>query len=236
MKEKKGAVIKGLYEKLERSRGFDIKRSIDELKLSMGVLDGNFFELTQFIKDYEKNEDILHDGELDRKLSKEIVRLIQNYVASDYSYNEHAYKIVKKLDIDLLDDFKIERDKVRQDENVAFVRDLRRYSQHYSIIRQSTRISLTRVSEEKPLFDRKISVELTKEMLEEWSDWHSKAKEFIKKMDDQIKLIIPLAKQLKKIHELHIWLLDEIFERFKHPIAEYTKILDKMRSVQEINE
>lgn len=60
MKEKKGAVLKCLFKKLERSRGSDIKRSVDELNLSMGVLDDNFIGLTQFIKDYEKNEEIVH--------------------------------------------------------------------------------------------------------------------------------------------------------------------------------
>jgi hypothetical protein len=59
MKEKKRAVLKCLFEKLERSRGSDIKRSVDEYNLRMGVLDDNFIELTQFIKDYEKNEEII---------------------------------------------------------------------------------------------------------------------------------------------------------------------------------
>ena len=79
----------------------------------------------------------------------------------------------------------------------------------------------------------KILVELSKKVLEEWKDWHSGAKEFIKKMDDKTKLIIPLTKQLKKIHELHRWIVDEIFERFEQPIDEYHKILDEIRLIEE---
>jgi hypothetical protein len=51
-------------------------------------------------------------------------------------------------------------------------------------------------------------------------------------MDDRIKLIIPLAKQLKKIHELHNWVLDEVFERFETPINEYHTILNEIITVQ----
>jgi hypothetical protein len=203
------------------------------LIFSKSVLDKNFIELTQFIKDYEMNEEIITNGELDRKLTNEIVRLLQNYVASDYSYSEHAYRIVELLDDKLREDFIKEREKIRRDENVAFIRDLRRYSQHCSIIRQTTHVMFTRVNMDKPLFHSQTSVELSRESLVEWKDWSSKSKIFIKNMDGHIKLIIPLAKQLKKINELHKWLIDAIYDRFDYELTEYNTLVSKIIELQE---
>jgi len=215
-----------LYEKIWKSDGYAIKQKIDELSLSKTVLDSNFSELVDFIKEYEENKEILTDGVLNRKLKNEIVRLVQNYVASDYSYIEHAERVVKHLDDEeLLSAFYEKRGKMWNDESVAFVRDLRRYSQHCGIIQQTTLIRFTRANMDQPLSHSDTSVVLMKENLMKWKDWKSKSNSFIKKMDNQVKLIIPLTRQFKILNAFHEWLFDEIFLRFEKQIEQYNSII-----------
>jgi hypothetical protein len=52
-------------------------------------------------------------------------------------------------------------------------------------------------------------------------------------MDEKIKLIIPLPKQLKIINEFHNWLINEINTRFEEPLKEYHSIVGQIIHLQE---
>jgi len=227
------SLLKETYDELQKSFGYLLRNKLNEIHLSKSVLDLNFVELANFIKEYEATEEIITDGEKDREMRTELVRLLQNYVASVYSYNEHVDKTLKKIEYGLCKAYEKERKKIREDENVAFVRDLRRYSQHFELIPQSTSVSFVRINDSKPIFESSISVELLKDSLEKWDGWRGKSKDFIINMDESIKLIIPLAKQLRKLNELHNWVLDEIFSRYKEQIAELNDLIEEILTLQE---
>ncbi len=120
--------------------------------------------------------------------------------------------------------YKTELEKYNFDNFVDFIKDLRHYSQHRSILPITTTMvigSSNSISEREPLKQRLL---LKKKYLLEWRGLSEKSKNLLENYPDTIELKDIFNKYQKFIVDFYKWIYLETINLYKKEINEFNKI------------
>ncbi len=158
---------------LEQSKEMEIYRNFQALQASFRVFRSNFYELVQgleHLKDPRNSLTMYSDDKRENleKLLDKTSRLLHNFLASAFSLIEHTRKIINRLYSGqaFRDEYqqKLEQDVINQPVH-GFVKQLRNYTQHYTLPILALQITL--------IEDLDFRVKMDVEILKQWDNWGS---------------------------------------------------------------
>jgi len=226
-----------LVNKLEKSEGSKILKMIRHLHISKYTLDKNFEDLIKIIYSYEidlsiwsvENRKKLDDFQM------EFLRLLHNYISSAYSLREHTRNFNEELGNSKFNSFyNKERDNLRNDEIIAFRKDLRSYTQHYKLPITQVSLKFTRNkkgkggSSEQKLF-------LNKKNLISWKGWGRLSKQYLKKQHENIDIKKFLLEHQHKVTSFYKRLSGKVSLIYKKEFQECSKLEKEIFKLQEKN-
>ena len=125
-----------LIDKREKLEGTKLIRKIERLAISNSVLYGNFQQLLLFLENYERDISLsfLANRQKQRNAQIEATRLLHNFSASVLTLIDHTRNFIKELGNQQLSEYYGQaKNKLIEHEIVAFMKDLRIYTQHHEL-------------------------------------------------------------------------------------------------------
>lgn len=198
------------FDIIEQSREMDIYRSLESLKSSFQVFEGNSAELVKLLEPLEDPREALFkyanpdkSENLDN-LIKETKRLLHNFLASAKSLIDHTRVIVNRLypeDHEFRGEY---QRKPNQDlaNNMLqkFVQNLRNYTQHYTLPILALQIKF--VSEPN---DLSVTLRVDIEILKQWDNWGS-SRAYLDSLKDGLPIIALASTYYILIQDFYVWL------------------------------
>ncbi|HSH66310.1 MAG TPA: hypothetical protein VLB84_11050 [Bacteroidia bacterium] len=225
--------ILDLQDELKEMPQFKTLEIIRHFNHSIKVFTGNFRqlqELLEFHNDPIKSQELhtVINRELLYEFHNEIARLLHNYVASAFSLIDHTrihYNKLYKSD-GKFPDYESEVKKIFIDDPLAnFIKDLRRFVQHYKLPEIS---SNTVFKTNPPEFKR--TLKLKKEDLMKF-DWNSKSTLFLNQNNDDIDLLLLINKYYEKVSGFYKWFTDRQNEIHQEDIVVVENKKDEIRKI-----
>jgi len=226
-----GKSIVQLDKALRETPEFGITEEISSFSRSIELFDGNYHELRDliiFFEDVNQSFYLEQDGndEERRRLLRDIVRRMHNYVASVLSLIDHSRLHYRKL-YDRNNIFPEYQSKVDQvfkfDPLSCFVKDLRQYFQHYGLPGIYFQTSWTR---ESGLMERTVRLRLTD--LEHFT-WSSTAKKFLVTQTEDINLLTLTDAYHDKVTVFYDWFQERQKQLHADAIRKVTDVKREMR-------
>jgi hypothetical protein len=193
------------FDILEQSKEMEIYRNFQALQASFRVFSGNFNELVRGLEHLKDSRSSLamynddHRENVDNLLDK-TSRLFHNFLASAFSLIEHTRKIVNRLYSGqaFKDEYqkKLEQDVSSQPVH-GFVKELRNYTQHYTLPILALKITL--------LEDLDFRVRMDVEILKQWDNWKS-SKSYLDTLGDSFCIETVANEYFVVIHNFYVWL------------------------------
>lgn len=205
---------------------FHLYLELHSLSQSIYVFDKNFIELERLLNflanDSRANSLFwLRNQDKLQEIDREIIRLLHNFVASALSLIDHTRRLYNKLyqDTGHFPDYSEKMQITFANDPLSqFVRDLRRYCQHYkapdiSFVARAVNLQdgLTR------------SVELPLESLQEFTDWSALAKKYLKGLDSGVDILQIAAAYRNKVIGFYEWFQKRQFEIHDTEINRFRK-------------
>lgn len=216
-----------LITKLESSKGNKILSKIKNLAISQYTFNKNYGELINFIKAYEENKSIWalkNRPKLDA-VQREFLRLLHNYLSSVYSLIQHTLTFRDKLKNDKFKKFyNTEASKFKIDEIMGFVKDLRRYAQHYKVPLSKASVSFKAGGMEVGRGTFKQELLLDKKELLKWGRWTAPSKKYLDKQAKDINLRDLMAEYYNKIQTFYKEIYSKISQLYEKEIKEFVTI------------
>jgi len=188
--------------------GWKIANRIRPVDISYYIFNQNCEELKQFLVAYSKPEVALEISRVEnrRKLDaflKEVMRRLQNYLASAMSLVDHTFLLVRDLykGTPFEKEYHCERNRrFTESPQPQFVQQLRKYALHQSIVDAA---AITSWSRDEPL---DTSIKLHIETLRTWKGWKGRAMEYVKTAPNDIKLLDLVEAYAAEVREFYEWL------------------------------
>lgn len=228
--------IRDLIDKREKLEGTKLIRKIERLAISNSVLYGNFQHLLSFLQNYER--DISFSFLVNRTKQKnamlEATRLLHNFSASVLTLIDHTRNFIKELENQKLNEYYEQtKNKLIEHENVAFMKELRIYTQHNELPLTTHLFELKRKEEGniKSELVHKQSLCLEKKRLTEWGNWSNKAKNYLSKYESYIDIQEFSSEYYKLIKEFYDELYNyvgRVFEKEIMELAEFERKVVKL--------
>ncbi len=223
-----------LVKKLDKLEGNEILQKIKHLSISQYTLNKNFDDVVKIIHSYETDLSIWsveNRGKLDA-FQIEFLRLLHNYISSAYSLREHTRIFKKDLDnTEFTSFYDKERNKLSNDEIIAFRKDLRSYTQHYKLPISNVSLKFTKNKVGKGgLSEQKLF--LNKESLLLWKGWGNLSKQYLKKQSKKIDIKDFLHQHHAKVEGFYRRLYDKVSSIYKKEISEYLKLEKEILELQ----
>lgn len=202
-----GKSIVQLDKALRETPEFGITEEIRSFSHSIELFDGNYHELRNlliFFEDINQSYYLEQDGndEERRRLLRDIVRRMHNYVASVLSLIDHSRLHYRKLydRTNIFPEYQTKVDEVfKFDPLACFVKDLRQYFQHYGLPGIYFQTNWTRAS---GLMERTVRLRLTD--LKHFT-WSSTAKKFLVAQTEDINLLTLTDAYHNKVTAFYNW-------------------------------
>ena len=196
-----------LREELFQSSQWQLKSDINNLGISKFIFDQNYYDLKRLALAFAEPKFAIEVSRVGNEEKMKIVhrtfvRLLHNYLASAHSLIEHSQVFKNKYYND--HDFKQEyQDKITShfdnSQLAHFIKELRHYIIHKGLPITSARIQFGRDKE----FDSSIMLHINE--MREWSGWTSKSTEFMKALNDKIKIYDIVDSYWNLVGEFYDW-------------------------------
>lgn len=204
---KQGKSIVQLDKALRQTAEFAITDEIRSFSRSIELFDGNYRELRDlllFFEDINKSIYLEQDGnDIERRrLLREIVRFMHNYVAAAMSLIEHSRIHYRKLyeRNQLFPEYQKKVDAVFKDDPLScFVKDLRQFFQHYALPGISLQMNWTKAT---GIMERTVRLSLVDLKGFKWS---STAKQFFTAQTEDIDLLKLTNAYHEKVTAFYQW-------------------------------
>ncbi len=196
------------FDVLEQSKEMDIYRNFQALQASFSVFIGNFDELTRglgHLKDSRSSLAMYNNDHRDNieSLLEQSSRFFHNFLASAFSLIEHTRKIVNRLYSGkaFKDEYqkKLEQDVISQPIH-SFVKELRNYSQHYTLPILALQMTFLEGFED---FDFRVKIDI--EILKQWDNWKG-AKSYLDGLGDSFCIETIAKEYFVLIQNFYGWL------------------------------
>lgn len=198
-----------LIDKREKLEGTRIFGMLLNLSTSRYTINRNYDELSRIITKLESDLEIWSVAKrgLFEAYLRELTRLLQNYLSSTYSLIEHYRHFCIDLHCSELDELYSEKvRKLRSNDCVVFVRDLRTFSQHIGLPLLSGQISIHKSSLESNDSEIKQRILLEKGEFERWTDWNEISKKYIMSHQEiELKVVLNEYQSLARAHYVLIF-------------------------------
>jgi len=196
------------FDILDQSEEMEIYRNIQALQASFRVFSGNFDELVrglEHLKDSRSSLAMYNDDHRDNieSLLDQSSRFFHNFLASAFSLIEHTRKIVNRLYAEeaFKDEYqkKLEQDVISQPIH-SFVKELRNYTQHYTLPILALQITFLEGYE-----DLDFSVQMDVEALKQWDNWKG-SKSYLDTLGDSFCIQTVANEYFVLIQNFYVWL------------------------------
>ncbi len=225
-----------LVNKMESSKGYEILQKERHLLISNYVFHKNAKDLANLIKKYEKDLSIwdINNRMKLEEMQHEFLRLLHNYLSSAFSLVEHTYVFKDKLkNIEFTKFYEENSENFKIDEVLNFIKDLRRYAQHYKLPFSSAVLSFKASDKKDEKGTSKQELLLPLNELLQWERWSSPSKSFLKKQSKNINLKDVIAEHYGKISKFYKKIYEKINVLYKREIEECTNIEKEIFKLQE---
>jgi len=214
------------------------KKTLDKIRhfgISLEIFNGNYNELVHHLQIHNNprtsTELMGYDKrELLQRYQLEITRFMHNYFASALSLTDHARNHYKDLysNNSLFPDYQDEIN-IRFVRNplAVFVKDLRKYFQHYQIPSVSTQVQYS-----KNAPDIIVRLLLPQEELLKFSGWSSLSKEYLKESAEDIDLLTLVNNYHHHIVEFYNWFINRQMNIHNNDAIKVKKQKDKIRKLE----
>ena len=193
---------------LDKMPELALKKQLDGLNISLFILDKNFEDLINVINWLGENPkaDYLFWGRNRDKLNyamKDVIRLLHNFVAASLSLIDHTRRLYRKLYAEN-EKFPEYQDRVNtvfiNDPLSQFVKDLRRYCQHY----KAPNLVIDGSWEKG---DEKLAktFNLLKDNLLTFGDWSKSAKEYLRGVEEEVNILWISTEYMDKVVTFYNW-------------------------------
>lgn len=202
------------------------------------ILNANYKAVLKAINIYEQDNTIAYVDNRSKLnwLLREFLRVFHNYLSSVFTLIEHTYVFRKKLDNKQLD-MKCEEEvkKLKANECVVFLKDLRTYTQHCGLPLISANFSFKKSdSDNTASFIQKLL--LKKESMLEWRNWSPTSRRYIEKQQEDIELKNVASEYQRLITEFYGKFFKHVSSLYVNEINECLKIESEMLKIQEEKE
>jgi hypothetical protein len=193
------------FDILEQSKEMEIYRNFQALQASFRVFSGNFHELVrglEHLKDSRSSLAMYNDDHRENvhNLLDQTSRLFHNFLASAFSLIEHTRKIVNRLYSGqaFKDEYqkKLEQDVISQPVH-GFVKELRNYTQHYTLPILALQITF--------LENLDFRVKMDVEILKQWDNWKS-SKSYLDTLGESFCIETVANEYFVLIQNFYVWL------------------------------
>jgi len=197
-----------LQDRIISSKGWLIASKIRPVGISLYVFNQNYNELKQFLVAYAKPDVALEISRVGNRkkldaFMMEVTRRLHNYLASAMSLVDHSFLLVRALykGTAFEKEYHIERNRrFAESPQFQFVQQLRNYALHESII---DAVAITSFGRDKPL---DTSIKLQLETLRTWKGWKGRAREYLKKMPEDVKLLDLIESYTAEVKGFYDWI------------------------------
>jgi len=221
-----------LSKRIESSEGLKVQQKMDWLGTSYRAFVQNYNELKVLLQKFNNPNvalelwTVTNRPQLDA-FQQEVLRRLQNYLASAKSLVQHA----RKLADEMLGNTESHKQydallKVGFTDSplVQFVEDLRDYALHNQLPVTSAVLHWEKDKE----LDNSIVLELGD--MKKWNRWSLRAKEFMKSVGDKANLEAVVSEYSSKVIELHGWLSKKVAEAKAVPLSELDELQERLRN------
>lgn len=218
----------------EKLKGTEIMTNLHHLATSDFIVRRNYQELLNGIKRFEADITIMYLKNVRRFefASKEITRMLHNYLASIKSLIDHTTRFKRNLKNPKLDSEYLRKvRKLTSNECAVFIKQFRNYIQHYELPLISAHLTVTRKKPEKPDFEEDLRLLLNKEDLLKWDKWNQSSKNYINKFDE-LKLGEIFEEYEAFNNEFYEWFYNNVIELYKNEIEELRKLEMEMEELE----
>lgn len=193
---------------LEQSKEMEIYRNFQALQASFRVFSGNFDELVrglEHLKDSRSSLAMYNDEHRENaeSLLDQSSRFFHNFLASAFSLIEHTRKVVNRLYSGeaFKDEYqkKLEQDVISQPIH-GFVKELRNYTQHYTLPILALQITFL-----EDFDDLDFRVKMDAEVLKQWDNWKG-AKSYLDVLGDSCCIKTVANEYFVLIRNFYAWL------------------------------
>lgn len=196
------------FDILEKSVEMEIYRNFQALQSSFRMFNNNFHELIQeleHLKDPRQALTMYSNSQRENleNLLDQALRLLHNFLASAFSLIEHTRKIVTRLYSGqaFRDEYqkKLEQDVINNPVH-SFVKQLRNYTQHYTLPILALQITL--------LEDFDFRIKMDVESLKQWDNWGS-SRSYLDALKDSCCIETVVNEYFVLIQNFYVWLTEQ---------------------------
>lgn len=171
------------------------------------VLDGNYRELGRLLNRASLDRDYalelvqnVHESAIRDEFYSELDRLLHNFAAAIFSLVEHTMRVVRHYnDVRFRAEYERRKTEVVNSRCTAFIKDLRRYVQHYKLPPIYQEVSLGLES-----FESKLMFSVAG--LLEWDGWTSPSRALLAGSGEGLALEVPIGEYARSVDGLYNWL------------------------------
>jgi len=216
-----------------RTKGWAVAQRIRPVGIAYYAFNQNYNEIMDALSSYEKPEIALEISRVGnrKKLEaflNEVVRRLQNYLASAMSLVDHTFVLVRDLYKGTAFEKEYHRERHRVFDESAeyqFVQQLRNYALHESII---DAVAITHWSQDTGL---DTSIRLHFEKLRGWTGWKGLAKDSVRNAPKDIKLSGILESYTTAVRQFYQWLGKRQGEIHKDDFAKLKALQSEYRKL-----
>lgn len=203
----RGLIILQLQDELRNSPEYEIVRELQGHDLSVFIFDRNYQRLLHMRRALSENPDAktlmyARNHDLLMEFLSEIIRMIHNFVASAMSLIDHTRRIYNThyRDSNLIPEYeKVKNETFVKDPLSCFVRDLRKYCQHYKAPNIEFETYFETMQHEP-----KYTFFLLRDDLLAFRDWSSLAKNFLKEKE-KVDVLEVAGLYRERVLKFHHW-------------------------------
>lgn len=208
---------------MESLKGFKITNKIKHLSRTNYIFTRNFLDLKKAIESYESNLEIwsVENRPKLEAFMTEVIRLLHNYAVSVLTLIDHTRNFRRKIKEKRLDKiFDEEIEKLRLNEVIDFMKDLRQYIQHHTLPFIQARLSFKKIegTKNRAIMDQKLL--LDKKELFKWGKWSSNSKRYISKFKGDLDLKSLCEEYYKLIKNFYNFFYTKVIESYSKEIKE----------------